>query len=218
MSDSASTTKNLHTGERSSSVGRSDTFISHTDILPITHLNIPPPHDEEQVFMTSTTDPPSVSESTNQYSILPIEGTNDFPVETNDRVVRAPPKLTECLASNSSQAKASNEKTTTILSPILTTPHQSRPPPKEFQAAVTNARSDGVERASNATSDEAALLVGKVPPWGSSCAMSSEASATASPPLVTEWNARISKCKSPGKAEALTKTFPSRDQSWGLHP
>ncbi len=116
--------------------------------------------------------------------------------------------------------KASNEKTITISSPILTTVHQSRPPFKpQFQAAVTNARSDGAERAPSADSDEAALLVGKVPPQGSSRAASLEGIGrdTETSPG-TERIARTSQLKSPGKAAAATKTFPSHDQSRGLHP
>ncbi len=104
------------------------------------------------------------------------------------------------------------------------TTHQSRPPFKpEFQAAVTNARSDGTERALGANSDEAALPVGKVPPRGSSRAVSSEGIAIGgktSPGM--ERSARWSKCKSPGKTEASTNmapmtSLPSRDQSRGPH-
>ncbi len=97
--------------------------------------------------------------------------------------------------------------------------HQSRPPLGEFQAAVTNARSDGAERALGTDSDEVALLVGKVPPRGSSHAASSEGIARGgktSPGM--EQITRTLKCKSLGNAEASTKTFPSRDQSRGLHP
>ncbi len=163
---------------------------------------------------------PPVLESNNQYSILPIEDANDSSVENDDRVVRAPPKLTKRPASSSSRVKASNEKMTTISSPILTMMHQWRPPFKpEFQAAVTNARSDGAGQAPSANPDEAALLVGKVPPWGSSYAASSEGigrGAETSPG--TEWIARTSQLKSPGKKAAATKTFPSHDQSRGLHP
>ncbi len=129
------TTKDLHTGECFPSVSRTDTFISRTDILRTVHLNIPPPHDAGQVFMTSTTDRPPVLESTNQYSILPIEEANDSSVDA--QVVRVPPKLTKHLASSSLRVKASNEKTTTISSPTLTAPHQSRPPLGELHAAVT---------------------------------------------------------------------------------
>ncbi len=132
--------------------------------------------------MTSTTDRSPVLESTNRYSILPIEDTDNLSVENDDRVVRAPPKLTKHLASNSSRVKALNKKMTTILSPILMMTHQLRPPLREFQAAVTNAQSDRAERVPGANSDEAALLVGKVPPRGSSRAMSLEASTKASPP------------------------------------
>ncbi len=99
--DSAATTKDLHTGKLSSSVGRSDTFISRTDTLFTAHSNIPPPHVARRAFTTST-QPPPVLESNNRYSILPIEDTNDLSVETDNQVVRAPPKLTKRLASNSS--------------------------------------------------------------------------------------------------------------------
>ncbi len=97
--------------------------------------------------------------------------------------------------------------------------HQSRPPFEEFQAAVTNARSDGAERAPSANSDEAALLVGKVPPRGSSRTASSEGIAIGGKTSPgTEQNVRISKFKSPGKTEASMKTSTSRDQSRGPHP
>ncbi len=170
------------------------------------HSNIPLPHVLGQAFTTSTR-PPPVLELNNRYSILPIEGTNDSFVENDDRVVRAPPKLTKRLASSSSQVKASNEKTTTISSPIITMMHQSRPSFGKFQAAVTNARSDGVEQASNANSDKAALLAGKVPPRGY---------AETSPGM--EQIARTSQLKLPGKTAAAMKTFPSHDQSPGSAP
>ncbi len=202
-------TKDLHTGEPSSSVGRADTFISHADTLSIAHSNIPPPHVSGRAFTTSTR-PPPVLESNNQYSILPIEDANDFSLETDDRVVRAPPKLTKRRPSSSSRVNALNEKATTISSPILMMMHQSRPSLGEFQAAVMNARSDGAEQAPSANSDEAALLVGKVPPRGSSCAASSEGigRGTKTSPG-TERNTRQLKSKSP-RAEASTKTEASQ--------
>ncbi len=210
--------RSLRHGDDGTSFEDASSLHSLTDILPIVHSNIPPPHVSGRAFTTST-QPPPVLESNNRYSILPIEDTNDLSVETDDWVVRAPPKLTKRPASNSSRAKASKEKTTTILSPILTTTHQSRPLSGEFQAAVTNARSDGAERAPSAGSDEAALLVGKVPPWGSSRAASLEGIAIGGETSPgTERNARTSKFKSPGKTEASTKTPTSHDQSWGLHP
>ncbi len=90
--------------------------------------------------------------------------------------------------------------------------HQLRPLFKpEFQATVMNARSDGAERAPSANSDEAALLVGKVPPRGSSRAVSSEGignGAETSPG--TEQIARTSQSKLPGNTAAAMKTFPSR--------
>ncbi len=114
---------------------------------------------------------------------------------------------------------ASNEKMTTISSPILTTMHQSRPSFGEFQAAVTRARLDGAEEAPSANSDEAALLVGKVPPQGSSRTASSEGITRGSETSPgTDWSARTSKSKSPSKTEASTKTSTSRDQSRGPHP
>ncbi len=221
--NSAATTKDLNTGELSSSVSQSDIF-PYTDTLSTMHSNIPPPHVSGWAFTTSTR-PSPVLESTNRYSILLIEDTNDSSLGNDAWVVRAPPKLTKRPASNSSRVKASNKKTTTILSPILTTTRQLRPPLEEFQAAVTNARSDGAERALSAkTSDEAALLDGKVPPRGSSHTASSEGIAVESETSPgTERNARWSKSKSPGNAEASTNmapttSLPSRDQSWGLRP
>ncbi len=71
----------------------------------------------------------------------------------------------------------------------------------------------------SADSDEAALLVGKVPPRGSSRAVSSEGigrGAETSPG--TERIVRTSQWKSPSKAAAAMKTFPSRNQSRGPHP
>ncbi len=182
------------------------------------HSNIPPPHVLGQAFMTSTR-PPPVLESNNRYSILPIEDTNNLSVETDEQIVRAPPKLTKRPASNSLRAKASNKKMTTISSPILMTMHQSRPPLEEFQAAVMNAQLDGAEQAPSVNSDEAALLVGKVPPQGSSHTASSEGVARGGETSPgTERNTRTSKFKSPSNAEASTKAFISRDQSRGLHP
>ncbi len=71
----------------------------------------------------------------------------------------------------------------------------------------------------SANSDEAALLVGKVPPRGSSRAASSEGigrGAETSPG--TERIVRTSQLKLPSKAAAATKKFPSRDQSRGQYP
>ncbi len=70
---------------------------------------------------------------------------------------------------------------------------------------MTHTRSDGAEQVPSVNSDQAALLVGKVPPRGSSRAGSSEgigADAETSPD--TERNARRLKSKSP-RAEASTK-------------
>ncbi len=224
------TTKDLYTGGPLTSAGRSlsedgtsfedaSSLPIFTDILFTTHSNIPPPHDEGRAFTTSITAPPPVIESTNRYGILPVEGTNDFSVETDAQVVRALPKLTKRPASNSSQAKSSNEKMTTISSPIVMTMHQSRPPSEEFQAAVTNAQLDGVERAPSVNSDEVALPIDKVPPRGSSRTASLEGIAIGSETSPgTERIARISQYKSPGKTAAAMKTSISRDQSWGLHP
>ncbi len=58
-------------------------------------------------------------------------------------------------------------------------------------------------------SDEVALHDDKVPPQGSSHAVSLEANATVQPPLVTERNMRRLKFKSPGKTEASMKNQPS---------
>ncbi len=82
-----------------------------------------------------------------------------------------------------------------------------------------NAQSDGAERAPSADSDQAALLVGKVPPRGSSRAASLEEigiGAETSPG--TERSARTLQLKSPGKKAAATKIFPSHDQSRGQRP
>ncbi len=161
--------------------------------------------------MTSHRAPP-VLESNNRYSTLPIEGTNNSSLGTDNSGCQSPStKLTKRPASSSSRVKASNEKTTTISSPVLTTVHQSRPPFKpEFQAAVPNARLDGAGQAPSANPDQAALLVGKVPPRGSSRAESSEgigADAETSPGM--ERNARRLQSKSP-RAEAVTKAEASQ--------
>ncbi len=84
---------------------------------------------------------------------------------------------------------------------------------------MTNARSDGAQRVPSTDSDEVALLVGKVLPRGSSRTASSEGIAIGGETSPgTERSARTSKCKSPGKTEASTKTLISRDQSRGPHP
>ncbi len=210
--DSAATTKDLHTGERSSSVGRSDTFISQSDTISIVHSNIPPPHVLGQACTTSTR-PPPVLESNNQYSILPIEDTNDSSLGNDSDCQSPSTKLTKRLASSSLRVNALNEKMTTISSPVLTTVHQSRPPFKpQFQAAVPNARSDGAERALSTNCDQAALLVGKVPPRGSSRTGSSEEIGTdAETSPGTERNARRLKSKiSPSGGFNEDRSEPSR--------
>ncbi len=144
---------------------------------------------------TTTSISHPVPESTNRYSILPVEDTNEFSLD--DAGCQSPPKPTKRPASSSSRVNASIKKTTTISSPIVTTTHQSRPPLGEFQAAVTHAQSDGAEQAPSANSDQAALPDGKVPPWGSSRATSTEEIAVegeTSPG--TERNARRLKSKS----------------------
>ncbi len=182
--DSTAMTKDLHTGEPSS-IGWSDTFISCTDILSITHLNIPPPHALGQVSTTSFPDQPPVLELMNRYSILPVEETNDSPsVETSLKGLNEPParaqakatsvaghraespkepitkdvgtpgSLAKCLASSSLWAKASNEKMTTISSPLLTATPQSRPSPSET-TAVMQAWPEGGKWALNANFDKA---------------------------------------------------------------
>ncbi len=113
-------------------------------------------------------------------------------------------KLTKRPASNSSQAKASNEKVTTISSPILTAETTSGRPFIGCEPSMMHARPDGAEPAPSVGSDQAALLVGKVPPRGSSLTGSLEeigAEAETSPG--TERIARTSQFKSP-RVEAAT--------------
>ncbi len=83
--DSTATTKDLHTGELSSSVGQSDTFTC-TDNFIYVHLDIPHPPRVGVVTMTSNIRPmcqfstslpdrPPVLELTNQYGILTCNDT-----------------------------------------------------------------------------------------------------------------------------------------------
>ncbi len=146
-----------------------------------------------------------MSESNNRYSILPIEGTNDSSLGNDSGCQSPSTKLTKRPASSSSRVKASNEKTTTISSPVLTMETTSGRLLRECEPSMTHDRSDGAERAPSAkTSDQAALLDGKVPPRGPSLTGSLEGIAIGgetSPD--TERNARRSKFKSP-RAEAST--------------
>ncbi len=73
-------------------------------------------------------------------------------------------------------------------------------------AAVTTAQPGRAEQELRSNSDEATSSIDKVPPWGSSHAASIEANTMVLPPLVTEQHAKVSKSKSPSKAEASTKT------------
>ncbi len=228
MLDSTTKTKDFSTGVHVSTAGQSLSLAKDgasskptsffTDTLYKVHSDIPLPHDEGRVFsMTSNIRPTHhlltslshpVPESMNRYSILPVEDTNELSLD--DTGCQSLPKLTKRPASSSSQVNASNEKTTIISSPILTTMHQSRPPLGEFQAAVTHAQSDGAERAPSVNSDEAALSDDKVPPQGSSRTVSVEGIAIGSETSPgTERNARRLKSKSP-QVEASTNAEASQ--------
>ncbi len=213
----SSARQSLSLGEDGTSIEDASSFI-FIDILYNAHSDIPPPHDEGQVFSTTlniwptchllTYTPHPVLESTNRYSILTVHDTDELSLDKSG--CRSPPKPTKRPASSSSQANTSIEKVTTISSPVVTMMHQSRPPLGEFQAAVMHARSDGAEQAPGANCDQAALLDGKAPPRGSSRATSSEGIAIegkTSPG--TERNARRLKSKSP-RTEASTKTEASQ--------
>ncbi len=146
VNDSAATTKDLRTGVHVSSAGQSSTLdeggltalpstFIFTDILSKEHSDIPPPPaiTGRDFYATSNIRPKRhhttsllhpVSESTNRYGILTVDDTNDFSLETTDSGCQSPStKLTKRPTSNSLRAKASNEKTTTISSPIVTTGH-----------------------------------------------------------------------------------------------
>ncbi len=159
--------RSLSLGEDGTSIKDASSF-NFTDILSKAHSDIPPPV-SGQVFSTTsnirptrqhmTSIPHPVPESTNQYSILTVYDANELsldhdhssassdeaewgaesPQEPTTEDVGMPGSLAKRPASSSSRVNTSNEKTTTISSPILTTMHQSRPPPGEFQAAVTHA-------------------------------------------------------------------------------
>ncbi len=136
-------TKDLNTGVLSSPVSRSDLLPLHTDILHIAHLNIPRPPCVGLAFMTSTLhDRHPVLESMNQYDILP-DLTDSFLDDgaADPRTVQ----LVNRQTSNSLQAKLSDEKSPTIVTPIITVP-----PPVE--ALPQDCRSDegttGWDRAS----------------------------------------------------------------------
>ncbi len=230
-------TKDLFTGVHVSSAGQSSTldeggltalpstFIS-TDFLSKEHSDIPPPPaiTGRDLYATSNIRPkrPSttslshpVTESTNRYSILTVYDTNDLTLETNDSGCQSPStKLTKRPASSSSRVNASNEKTTTTSSPILTTETTSGWLPRECEPSTTHARSDGAERALGVkTSDQAALLDSKVPPRGSSltgCLEGIAVEGETSPG--TERNARRLKFKSP-RVEASTNEGAALPQS-----
>ncbi len=86
MPDSAATAKDLNTGVIPFPIGQSDVSFLHTDILSITHSNIPQPPCAGSVLMTSISDHPPVLESMNQYDVL-LDLTNDS-VDTGAAVPR----------------------------------------------------------------------------------------------------------------------------------
>ncbi len=147
-------------------------YNAHSDIPPP-----PPPPDEGRVFNTTsniwltrhatTSISHPVLESMNWYGTLTIYDANELsldndrsnaspneaeqgaesPQEPTTEDVGTPGLLAKRPASSSSRVKALNKKSPTIATPIVTMPHQSRPSPGKFQAAVMHAQSDGAERA-----------------------------------------------------------------------
>ncbi len=105
-------------------------------------------------------------------------------------------------ASNSSRAKAANDKAPTIVSSIITV----KISPSDSLEVHTMAwlQPDGADKVLHADSGKAALPDGNVSPWGPSHAEDLEASALMKPPLRTESHARRSEFKSPSE-EAPTK-------------
>ncbi len=97
--------------------------------------------------------------------------------------------LTKHLASSPLRVKAANDKSPTIVTPILTAEHQLRHFPLGT-AAVTNARPDGTgEQTLSAPPGETA-------PWSPSLAGSHEGIASVKPPLVKEITIKLPKSKS----------------------
>ncbi len=101
-------------------------------------------------------------------------------------VIKLPAKHS---ASSPLRVKASNRKSPTIVTPILTAKHQSRHFPLGT-AAVTNAQPDG------AGEQVLSASPGKMTPWSSSLTGGFEGIASAKPPLVTEITIRLPKSKS----------------------
>ncbi len=116
-SDSPSTTMDLHTGARLASAGRSYSPSIVTSCLYNAHSNIPCPIPVRAAFTTSNIPayPAPVSESSNRYHLLEEEETT--PTGAVDPRIVQPTKR---LASNSSRANASDEKSSTIMTPIVT--------------------------------------------------------------------------------------------------
>ncbi len=133
---------------------------------------------------------------------------NETKEESKQAAGAAAPKtvqLAKHSASSSSQVKALDEESPTIVTPTLTVIHQSRPSPSEDTAVMT-ARLGRAEQELHSNSDEVTSSIDEVPPWGSSHAASIEANTMVPPPLVTEHYTEVLKSKSPSKAEALMKT------------
>ncbi len=101
-------------------------------------------------------------------------------------IVKLPAKHS---ASNLLQAKAANDESPTIVTPILTAGHQSRHFPLGT-AAVTNARPDGTGE------QTLSIPPGETAPQSPSLAGSYKGIALAKPPLVKEITVRLPKSKS----------------------
>ncbi len=144
-----------------------------------------------------------ISVVTTAHSNIPTTSQSDQKLSKNHPgsqdaviVVRLPAKR---LASNPLRVKAANDKSPTIVIPILTAGHQSRHFPLGT-AAVTNARPDGTgEQAPSTPPGEMAL-------WSPCLAGSFEGIAAAKPPLVKENTVWLPKCKSPEARGALEPT------------
>ncbi len=127
-----------------------------------------------QTYCTSVVD-------VNMHSNIPVHNFTtryETKEESKQAVGAAAPKTVQpakCSASSSSQVKASDKESPTIVTPTITT----RPSPSQ-NATETTARLGRAEQELHSSSDEATLSVDRV--------------------------AKESKVKSPGKAEASTKT------------
>ncbi len=145
------------------------------------------------------------------HSNIPVTSQSDQKLSKNQTgeqygttIVKLPAK---CSASNPSQVKASNEKSPTKVTPILTAEHQLRPFPLGT-AAVMNARPDGT--------GEQMLSVppGKTAPRSPSLTGSYEGIGSAKPPLVKEITIRLPKSKSlihQGASETATDNRKTKD-------